>query len=82
LIDLGLMAIRRDISADQERQNLWGDLRISNNLLLCTPVLNSNDIVSSQEHPTMNSFLVTLKVNVVQSNNRTIMHIATFIGDE
>jgi hypothetical protein len=39
LIDLGLIAIRRDISTDQKCQIFGGDLIKSKNLILCTPVL-------------------------------------------
>jgi hypothetical protein len=38
LIDLSLMAIRRDISMDQKCQILGGDVIKSKNLILCTPV--------------------------------------------
>jgi hypothetical protein len=38
LIDFGLLAIRRDISADQNCQIVGGDFIRSKNLILCTPV--------------------------------------------
>jgi hypothetical protein len=53
LIDLSLMAICRDISANQKCQILWGDLIKSKNLILCSSVMEETTLPKTNLAPAL-----------------------------